>query len=331
MEPQRIPPEMRIWQLGLGFSNTAVLYALVKTGVTEQMRDHPQPLLALAQSCGLNPDTLFRVLRFAGVLGVVGYDGSQYSLTDTGRLLLKGVPGSMAAGILLFGSDAWLRAWQNLDYSLTTGGIAFDQVMGESFFAYLDNHQEMNAVFNQWMTFSTTLAAQALASAFDFTPYKSVCDIGGGQGILLKHVLTANPHLRGILYDLEPAVKDHSLAGMDGRVEIQTGSFFDRVPIADVLMMKSVLHDWDDEKCKVILDHCREVMQPSSRLLIIDRVIASPTDPMGAFFDVHMQVMSGGRERTEENFTQLLQGSGLKLDRVIPTQSFWRLILVATP
>ncbi len=330
MNSQDMPPEARIWQLGLGFANTAVLYNLVKLGVIEQMRQHPQSLTALGEACGLNPDILYRVLRYATVIGVIGYENSQYFLTETGKLLRKDVPGSFYLGIMLFGSAPWLDSWQHLEDSLVTGRIAFEQAMSSSFFTYLDNHAEINSTFNQWMTVSTVQAAQAITGAYDFTPFSSVCDIGGGQGILLKQILAVNPNLRGILYDLEPAVKGHILADMDGRVEIQTGSFFERVPSADVLLMKSVLHDWSDEKCLVNLGHCRQVMQPSSRLLIVDRVIASPPDVMSSFMDLHMHVMSGGRERTESDFNLLLHHAGMKLNRVIPTKSAWKVIEATT-
>ncbi len=329
MSPPEIPPQLRIWQLGLGFANTAVLHTLVKTGVIEQMRHQPQILPELAHTCKLNPDVLYRILRFAAALGVVAYNEGEYSLTDTGRLLLKDVPGSLHVGILLFGSEPWQRSWQNLAFSLTTGGIAFEQVMGDSFFTYLDKHPEYGTPFHQWMTISTTMVALAVADAYDFSSYQSACDIGGGQGILLKSILTANPLLRGILYDQENAVKGHVLADLGQRVEIQTGNFFERVPAADVLMMKSVLHDWDDDKCQLILSHCRETMQPSSRLLIIERVIASQTDQIGAFFDLHMQVIAGGRERTEEEFRVVLRNANMKLNRIIPTDSSMKIIEAA--
>jgi len=94
------------------------------------------------------------------------------------------------------------------------------------------------------MTILTTLASKAIAEAYDFTPYKTICDIGGGQGILLKCILDRNPHLKGILYDQESVVRKHLLAGISGRVEIKSGNFFETVPSADVLMMKSIIHDW---------------------------------------------------------------------------------------
>ena len=321
MNQPQIPPQLRIWQLGLGFANTAVLHALVKTGVIEQMRQGPQSLSGLAQSCHLNPDMLYRALRFATVIGVVEQNDSQYSLTETGKFLLKDVPGSIYMGILLIGSEPWQRGWENFAHSLTTGDAAFDQAMGDPFFEYLDKHPEYGVPFNQWQTILTAMAARAITEVYDFTAFGTICDVGGGQGVLLKSILSANPRLRGILYDQESVIKDHVLADLSQRVEIQSGNFFERVPTADILLMKNVMHDWNDEKCQIILSRCRQAMQPSSRLLIVEMVIDSPADLMGVFYDMHMQVILGGKERTESEFSALLEKAGIKLNRIIPTKS----------
>ena len=314
MNQPQIPPQLRIWQLGLGFANTAVLHALVKTGVIEQMRQQPQSLSDLAQACQLNPDMLSRALRFATVIGVVEQNGGQYALTETGTLLLKDVPGSVSMGLLLIGSEPWQRGWQNFAHSLATGDAAFDGAMGEPFFEYLDKHPEYGAPFNQWQTILTAMAAHAINEAYDFTAFGTICDVGGGQGVLLGSILSANSHLRGILYDQESVVKDHVLAGLSQRVEIQSGDFFERVPPAEVLIMKNVLHDWNDEKCQIILSRCRQAMQPSSRLLIVERVIDSPADLMGVFYDMHMQVILGGKERTEAEFQRVTATSGHEVE-----------------
>src|SRR6266571_2728945 len=281
MNPPQESAQTRIWQLGLGFATTAVLSALVKAGVIEQLGEHPKTLPELAQTCGLNADVLSRTLRFAAVIDVVTLDGEQYALTDVGRLLLKDVPGSLSMFLWLMGSEPWRNAWNNFSHALATGDNAFEPVMGVGFFEYLDQHPEYGAPLNQWMTIRTSMAARAIADAYDFTPFGTICDIGGGQGILLQTILIANPHLRGILYDQENVVKGHVLADMAARVAIQ----------------------------------------PSSRLLIVEMVIPSPPDLTGAFYDLHMQVLNGGRERTENEFRVLLQKEGLKLKRMIATKS----------
>lgn len=226
MNQPQVPPQVRIWQIGLGFANTAVLHALVKAGVLEQMRQQPQTLSGLAQACQLNPDMLYRALRFSTVIGVVEQKDDQYSLTDMGMLLLKDVPGSLYMGLLLIGSEPWQRSWGNFAHSLTTGEAAFDKVMGKPFFDYLEEHPEYGVPFNQWQTISTTRTAHAITEAYDFSAFRSICDIGGGHGVLLKSILSANSHLRGILYDKESVVKDHILSNLADRCEIQAGNFF---------------------------------------------------------------------------------------------------------
>jgi len=170
------------------------------------------------------------------------------------------------------------------------------------------------------------MAARAVAEAYDFSPFATVCDVGGGQGVLLRTILEANPQLRGVLFDQESVVRDHVLADMAGRVEVQSGSFFERVPAADVILLKSVLHDWNDERCQVILDHCRAAMQPASRLLAIEMVVSSPPDQMTAFYDLHMQVLLGGRERTESEFASLFRKAGMRLRRCLATKSPMRIM-----
>ena len=321
MEPSQLSPQARLWQLGLGFANTSVLHALVKSGVIERLRAGPSGVPELAQAAGLDAGMLSRTLRFAAALGVVAQDGEQYRLTDVGRLLLEGEPGSMYQGLMLIGAEPWRNAWGNFMHSLTTGESAFEPVMGANFFDYLGRHPEYGVPFDRWQTTLTTAAARAVSDAYDFTPFASICDVGGGQGILLKSILAANPHLHGILYDQESVTKDHLLVDLAGRVDVRCGDFFERVPGADALLMKNVLHDWSDEKCDVILRRCREAMRPQARLLVVEMVIATPADLMGAFYDLHMQVMLGGKERTEEEFRALLGNAGFTLQRVIATAS----------
>lgn len=329
MSHPEVPPHARLWQLALGFANTAVLHALVKTGVIEQLRETPRRLPELASACGLNAEVLYRVLRYATAIEVVTQNGGDYALTAIGQLLLKDVPGSLHTGLLLAGSQPWQRAWHNLAHALTTGDNAFEPAMGAGFFEYLDRHPEYGVPYNQWMTISTTMTADAIAEAYDFSPFGTACDIGGGQGILLKQILIANPHLRGVLYDQESVVRSHVLADVAERVEIQSGSFFERVPPADLLLMKSVLHDWSDERCLAILGNCRRAMKPSSRLLVVELIIAAPTDVIGAFYDLHMQVLLGGRERTEQEFHVLIQKAGMRLTRIIPTRSPMKIVEVS--
>ncbi|WP_461099576.1 methyltransferase [Telluribacter humicola] len=329
METLTRTPKAQVWQFATGFANTQVTYTLVKSGIIEQLRDEEKSLEQLVSVGPFNKDVLYRVLRFSSAIGLVTCTDGSYSLTETGRLLLKGVPGSMYGGILLIGTEPWQRSWNNLLHSLNTGEPSFDSTMGAPLFDYLNNHPEYDSPYNDWMTSSTLMSARAIAEAYDFSLYHTLCDIGGGQGVLLKEIMTAYPHLDGILYDQESVVATHVLDEMSGRVEIHSGDFLKQVPAADVLMMKSVLHDWDDAKSLQILAACKQVMTPGTKLLILDMVVADESDHIGLFFDLHMQVLLNSRERTEAEFYTLIEKAGLKIDQIIATRSPLKIIEVS--
>ena len=320
--PPAVPPQARFFQWVQGWASLMLCHSLVKTGVIEQMAGQPRTVDEIANACGLHRDTLYRALRMTTTLDITAREGDRYALTNLGRMMLKDTPGSMVNGIQMMGTEGYQRPWQNFAYSLATGESAFTHVMGMPFFDYLEQYPELGLPFQQQMAIYAQMTDPALVPAYDFSPFRTVCDVGGGQGAFLKRVMEANPHLRGILYDMPGVVANHVLGEIDDRAEVVAGSFFERVPSADLLILKAVLHDWSDAKCAVILERCRQAMQPGSKLLIIDRVIAEPVDAMSAFYDLHMLVQIGGRERTAEEFRALLANAGLQMQRIIvPTES----------
>lgn len=323
---RQLPPNLKIMQLYTSFANTGVVCTLVKSGVMEHLRDSTKTLGQIASAGKYNPDVLFRILRYAEAIELVSLSGDRYSITETGKLLLKDVPGSLSVGAMLFGSEPWQKSWRNLSYSLETGSPAFENALGKPFFEFLNQNPLYGDPFDKWMTISTTIVSKAIVEAYDFAPYKTICDIGGGQGILLKYILESNPHLKGILYDQESVVSNNLLSDLSSRVEIRSGNFFESVPSADVLIMKYILHDWDDKKSLQILNACRKQMNSNNKLLILEMIIDKASDLIGLFFDLHMQIITAGRERTENEFRQLLGSGGLKLNRIIPTRSPMKII-----
>jgi hypothetical protein len=297
-------------------------HSLVKTGVFAQMAAGPCTMDELAAACRLHGPTLFRALRMTTALEVTVCAGDQYSLTGMGRAMLQETPGSFYATFVMFGTDAYQRPWQNFAYTLANGESAFTHVMGLPFFDYLEQHPEVGIPFQQTQAAYSLMADPALAAAYDFAPYDTVCDVGGGTGAFLKRILEANPRLRGTLLDMPGVVANHLMSDLGDRVEVVAGSFFERVPSADLLILKTILHDWSDEKCAVILARCREAMSADGRLLIIDRLLEDPVDSLSAFYDLHMLQQIGGRERTATEMRSLLAGSGLQMRHVIvPTES----------
>lgn len=317
-----VPPQARFFHWLQGWASLLLCHSLVKTGIFEQMAGHSRTVDELAEACQLHAPTLFRVLRMTTALEITAQEGDRYSLTGLGQAMLKDAPGSLYNNIAMLGSDAYQRPWQNFAYTLATGESAFTHVMGAPFFDYLEQHPELGIPFQQAQAAYSLMTDPPLAAAYDFSPFRTVCDVGGGQGAFLKLILEAHPHLRGVLLDMPGVTANHMLGGLGGRVEVIVGSFFERVPPADLLILKAVLHDWSDEKCAVILARCREAMPSEGRLLIIDRLLEEPLDVMSGFYDLHMLTQIGGRERTAEEMRSLLADAGLQMCRVIvPTES----------
>jgi hypothetical protein len=183
------------------------------------------------------------------------------------------------------------------------------------------------AIFYQAMVETTRQAAGAVVKAYDFSGVRSLVDVGGGYGVLLAAILKAYPEMRGKDFDLphcqEGATRLLAEGGVDGRAEFVAGSFFESVPAgADAYILKSVIHDWDDERSLAIFKNCREAMKNGARLLIIEptvpeRVGSSSHDGVIIGSDLNMLVMAGGRERTEAEFRGLLEASGLRIERIV--------------
>jgi len=170
----------------------------------------------------------------------------------------------------------------------------------------------------------TVPAAPTIAATYPFGEVRRVCDVGGGRGTLLSELLLRHPHLSGVLCE-SPAVIDSARSllrqrGVEDRVELAPGNFFDSVPSdCDAYLLKNVLHDWDDEHCARILDTCRSAMRPGDKLLIVEFVVEKNEVAFPALMDVAMLTQCGGRERTRAEFERLLRASGFRMARVFDT------------
>jgi hypothetical protein len=166
-----------------------------------------------------------------------------------------------------------------------------------------------------------------VAAAYDFTDFRTIVDVGGGSGHLLAAILNANPHLRGVLYDLPhvapEAQKYMESAGLKARCEVLSGDFFAAVPSgSDAYLLSHIIHDWDERRCGALLRHCRRAMDTQGRLLIVEAVLPAGDAPHpGKVLDLVMLTVPGGMERTEEEYAALLAKASFRLTRIVPTAS----------
>ncbi|CAM4044190.1 methyltransferase [Nocardiopsis rhodophaea] len=295
---------------------TEAVVTAVRLGVIDRLGDGPETPAETAAALSLRPEPLARVLRLLTAAGVLSEDGGRYALTEMGEQLHSDHPASMRPLALLYNSDFFTRAWRGLSEAVRTGEPAFRSVHRQGIYAYLADHPDDEALFDAGMAAGSSFAA-GLPAAYDFSAAKKVVDVGGGDGTLLAAVLRAYPHLRGILFERPPALHGarERLAPhiAEGRCDLVEGDFMREIPDdGDVYILCRVLHNWDDEACHLLLANCRAAMGPDARLLVVERVIPDGRHPLLTLaFDVHMMVMTSGRERTASEYEALLRPVGL--------------------
>ena len=301
---------------------TQAISAAVQLGLPEGLRDGPQSVLALAKRTSCNAPSLLRLLRALASVGiVVQAEDGRFALTEMGALLSDDARGSLAAWAEFCGTHSW-TSWGQLSDCVRSGQSVRKRAGHANGFQHLEQDHETASLFNRAMVSLTRSVAFTVVDTVDFAGTHSIVDVGGGFGELLAVVLRAHPLMRGVLFDMAHATQAASVrlreAGVAERCEVVTGSFFDAVPAgADTYLLKSILHDWDDEPCSLILAQCARAMRPHARLLLIERMLpehlsVSGHDQAIARSDLNMLIGPGGCERTHEQYCSLLKAAGLR-------------------
>ena len=321
------PPPAQMLQMISGFWVSNCIYNAAKLNIADLLADGPMSIEHLAKKTHSNGPALYRLLRALAGSGIFAEnENGEFANTPLSETLREGVKGSMKAFVKAQLGDHF-KAWGNLHHSLKTGGIAFDDAIGTSVWKYYESHPAEGLNFMQAMSDLSGEAIAAVIPAYDFSQFKHIVDIGGGNGAMLIAVLKAAPHARGVVFDEEYVVKKTQVILIEndlaGRANVEAGNFFNHVPAdADAYLMKQILHDWNDLQAITILTNISKVLKKGSKLLIIEALIPEGNEPHpGKYLDINMMAMTGGKERTEKEFNELLSYSGLKLSRVIHTHS----------
>ena len=302
-----------------GFRVTQTIYAAVELGIPDLLADAERDVDDLAETSRADPSALYRLLRALASLGVLHEtDGRRFSLTELGRPLRSDVPGSLHGWVRLNGRDYIWRSWGNLAGAVREGANSFRMLHGADVWEWRAEHPEESAIFDEAMMSLTAAGNAAILAAYDFGRFGKLVDVAGGNGTLLGAILAAHPHLLGVLFDqphvvagAEPVLR---AAGVADRCEIVAGSFFESVPErGDAYVLKSIIHDWEDEESVAILSACRRAMAPDGRVLVVERDLGAPNEsPAAKLSDLNMFVMPGGRERSEEEYAELFERAGLR-------------------
>lgn len=322
------PPEAILSQMLFGALMQQGIYVAAKLGIADLLAQKPQTAVELAAATETHAPSLYRVLRTLASAGIFAENSdNKFELTPVAALLRQDAPNSMRDLALLLGGEWHWRIFSELKHSVKTGETAQAKVFGNELFEYLAQNPQDAETFNRAMTSHSLAAVPAIVEAYDFSGAGKVADIAGGHGILLAGVLKANPQVQGILFDLPSVIEGAGewleIEGVGNRVELAAGDFFESVPEgADAYLMKHIIHDWDDEHSIKILQNIGTAMNENGKVLITEMVIPEGNEPSPSkILDLQMLIGTGGKERTKSEYEKLLEASGFRLTRIVPTKS----------
>ncbi len=337
---QNVSHSTGLVEMAMAYFPSRVVCAAARLGIADVLADAEQGVPQIAAGCNADGPSMYRLLRAMAALGLVEETAPEtFRLTDLGRPLRKDVSDSAWPSII-FWSDLLADYWSQLGECVRTGQTAAQVMQQAGIPSRWSQDPDARAMFRAVM--GTTENYATIAAAWAFPASGTVADLGGGGGALIRAVLEQHGNLRGMLVDKEPSIASASAyfqgwAGAE-RCELIAADLCDGVPRgADIYMMKHVLHGYTDDQAAAILRHCRAVIPAKGKLLVIEFVLpdlASRAAPelAGRFMsDLNMMAVTGGRERSEREWRQLLETAGFTLARNIPVPDFDVSILEARP
>lgn len=325
---QNPPMTAAMLQLLDGFQVSQALYAIADLGVpTILHREGPTDVAVLADRTNADLDALRRLVRSLAPLGIFTTDGDRVSITPLGATLSEEHPQSLH-GIALAGMRFHYLPFTELGHTLRTGQPAAEKYYGMPYFDWLAADPARTRMFSRAMaTFATTLRT-GIFDGYRLPRGETIADIGGSDGTMLAELLKHDddPARRGIVLDRPAtieAARTSSAAGEHAdRVEFVAGDFFTAVPKADIYLLGWILHDWNDQDARRILGSIAAAADPGARLLLVEGIVPPGDQPHPTkALDLIMLGTLGGKERTEQEYRDLLESAGFALDRILATPS----------
>ncbi|MEW6732240.1 MAG: methyltransferase [Acidobacteriota bacterium] len=321
-------PDVKVAQISLFALIAQMISVAAELGIADLIKNGHGEIDELARLSNANPEALYRLMRALAGFGIFAESADkQFELTPLAECLATDSTYTIRSQMI--SANLRYRAWNELLHSVKTGEVAFNQAFGMEVFKYL--YLPENAYITQHFSRSFMEAWRMIfgniVAIYDFSQFSKIIDVGGNHGLLLETILRADNKLQGVLFDLPTVVELTKMrlaaVGLSDRCETLAGNFFESVPSGgDAYILSQVIHDWDDEKSTVILQNCRRAMTVDGKLLVIEMLLQPGNNPsLGKVMDVEMLVMTGGRERTEEQYRQLFKSAGLQVSHTIKTDT----------
>ena len=323
MNSIELPPPAQLMQFIIGKWISKPIYVVAELGIADMLSDGPKSVETLARMSETHAPSLYRVMRALASVGIFSeIEEKQFQHTPMSEWLQTGM---MRSAALMFNADWNEKAWSLFLDGVRTGKTPFEKAHGAPISDWLEKNPHAAEVLGEANAFKAATSHRAIVEAYDFSSIATLTDVGGGYGALMAEILMANPVLKGVVAELPsvvPRAKDMIRArGVENRCDVVECDFYNTIPAgSDAYLLSHILHDWADEPCRQILRNCRKAMKPGSTLLIIEMLVPDGNEPSVAkLLDLEMFVITGGLERTEAEFRELLASTGFRFSRIIPT------------
>lgn len=310
----------------VGRAFSAAIYVAAKLGIADLLIDGSKTCSELAEKLNVNQEALYRLMRSLSSMEIFfEYDDGSFGLTPMAETMRIDVENSLRDLIIMCGDDWHWTMWGGLLYTIKTGSPYFVEYFKMDFFPFVKQNPGIEKQFNAAMKSLSSISDLSISENYDFSGYKCVVDIGGGEGGLLSAVLEENPRLKGILFDLPEAVKKaeyyFSKKFILSRCDLISGDFFESIPVGgDLYIIKHVLHGLSKQQSVDLLKKVSLIIKDKGKLIVIEMVVPDKNIPSySKFNDLGMMLLSStGRERTEHEFKEIFSEAGLQITQIVP-------------
>jgi hypothetical protein len=328
--------------MAMAYSRSRILCAAARLGIADALGDSERTTEEIAQTCEAHASSLYRLLRALAVLGVTTETSpNRFRLTSFGQPLRKDAPNSVWPSVV-FWADLLADSWSHLTECIRTGDTAFQIMQQQGIPSRWSTAPDANAIFRAVMGTAPAEDYMPIVKRWDFASRHTIADLGGGGGSLIAAILSAHPHLHGVLVDrpesIEAAKPRFESGHLASRSKLGAADLrAEAPPPADTYLLKHVLHGYNDTAAGELLRNCRSPMAPDARLLIIEFVlpdVVSAPDPHlqpRLFSDLNMLAVTGGKERSASEWKALLQAAGFTMTQLIPVPEMEVSIIEAHP
>lgn len=321
----------KIMQIGMGFWASKILLAANELGLFTYLSSGPKQAQQIQESLGLHSRSTFDFLDALTALGFLHREGilnnAVYSnAPDVNAFLVKGQPAYLG-GMLSMANHRLYKFWGTLEEALKTGEPQNEAKHSDK--PIFEEIYKDQASLQQFLGAMSSIQMgnfMALAQKFDFSPYKTFCDVGGANGSCSIVVAQHHPHLECTTFDLPPveAVSSGNVAamGLQDRIKASSGDFFvDDLPKADVICMGNILHDWSAEQKLTLLEKAYASLPEGGVLIAIENIIDNERkqNAFGLMMSLNMLIETpAGFDYTAADFDGWATKTGFKRTEILP-------------